>query len=53
MANENSRKLTSDEVNALMEGLSSGNITEQGAGIGSNLEVAPFTFGTDDLSLNG
>ena len=53
MANENSRKLTSDEVNALMEGLSSGDITEQNSGIGSNLEVAPFTFGTDDLSLMG
>ena len=53
MANENSRKLTSDEVDALMDGLSSGEIKQQGSGIGSNLEVAPFTFGTDDLSLMG
>ena len=53
MANENSRKLTSDEVDALMDGLSSGEIKEQGKGIGSNLEVAPFTFGADDLSLMG
>ena len=52
MANENSRKLTTDEVNALMEGLSSGEISQQGSGIGSNLEVSPFTFGADDLSLN-
>ena len=53
MANENSRKLTSDEVNALMEGLSSGDISQQSSGIGGNLEVSPFTFGTDDLSLLG
>ncbi len=53
MAKDNSRKLTTDEVNALMEGLSSGDITEQSTGIGGNLEVAPFTFGTDDLSLMG
>ena len=53
MSNDNSRKLTSDEVNALMEGLSSGDITDQNSGIGSNLEVSPFAFGTDDLSLMG
>ena len=45
--------LTTDEVNALMEGLSSGDISDQNTGIGSNLEVSPFTFGTDDLSLMG
>ena len=53
MSNDNSRKLTSDEVNALMEGLSSGDITDQNSGVGSNLEVSPFAFGTDDLSLMG
>ena len=46
-----SRKLTTDEVNALMEGLSSGDV---GGELGrKDLEVAPFSFGTDDLSLMG
>ena len=53
MSNDNSRKLTADEVNALMDGLSSGDISDQNTGIGSNLEVSPFAFGTDDLSLMG
>ena len=53
MANENSRKLTSDEVNALMEGLSTGDISGQSSGVGGDLDVAPFAFGTDDLSLMG
>ena len=52
MTSENSRKLTTDEVNALMEGLSTGEVTKQ-TGIGNDLEVAPFSFGTDDLSLMG
>ena len=47
-----SRKLTTDEVNALMEGLSKGDVSGE-AGVGKDLEVAPFSFGTDDLSLNG
>ena len=47
-----SRKLTTDEVNALMEGLSKGDVSAE-AGIGKDLEVAPFSFGTDDLSLMG
>ena len=42
MSNDNSRKLTTDEVNALMDGLSSGDISDQNTGIGSNLEVSPF-----------
>ena len=49
---ENSRKLTSDEVNALMEGLSSGDLSGS-SGVGKDLEVSPFAFGTDDLSLMG
>jgi len=53
LSSDSSRKLTSDEVNALMEGLSSGDISDQNTGIGSNLEVSPFAFGTDDLSLMG
>ena len=52
MSQENSRKLTTDEVDALMEGLSSGDVSGQ-TGVGNELEVAPFTFGTDDLSLMG
>lgn len=52
MANETSRKLTTDEVDALMEGLSSGDFGDQ-SGVGGDLEVAPFSFGTDDLTLMG
>ena len=52
MANESSRKLTTDEVDALMEGLSSGELGDQ-SGVGGDLEVAPFSFGTDDLTLMG
>ncbi len=52
MANETSRKLTTDEVDALMEGLSSGDLGDQ-SGVGGDLEVAPFSFGTDDLTLMG
>ena len=47
-----SRKLTTDEVNALMDGLSKGDVTGS-SGVGQDLEVAPFSFGTDDLSLMG
>ena len=49
---ENSRKLSTDEVNALMEGLSSGDVSGS-SGVGTELEVAPFSFGADDLSLMG
>ena len=49
---ENSRKLTSDEVNALMDGLSSGEMNVS-TGVGKDLDVAPFSFGSDDLSLMG
>ena len=52
MANDNSRKLTADEVNALMDGLSSGDVSGQ-TGVGNDLDVAPFSFGTDDLTLMG
>ena len=52
MSKENSRKLTTDEVNALMDGLATGEV-QKSEGIGNELEVAPFNFGTDDLSLMG
>ncbi len=48
-----SKKLTSDEVNALMEGLQSS--SQQGASVdvATSNEVRPFAFGEDDLSLMG
>ena len=47
-----SKKLTSDEVNALMEGLQD---SPQGLNIdvSSSDDVRPFAFGEDDLSLMG
>ena len=48
-----SRKLSSDEVDALIEGLQ----TDEGDNNSSNLSnqdnVRPFKFGTDDLTLLG
>ena len=41
-----SRKLTTDEVNALMDGLSSGAMSGE-TGVGKDLEVSTFSFGTD------
>ena len=45
------RKLSSDEVNALIEGL--GSETDSSASGGELEEVVPFEFGADDLSLLG
>jgi flagellar motor switch protein FliM len=45
------RKLSSDEVNALIEGL--GSDTDSPATSGTENEVVPFEFGSDDLSLLG
>ena len=45
------RKLSSDEVNALIEGL--GSDTASPAAPGETDEVVPFEFGSDDLSLLG
>ena len=47
-----SRKLSTDEVDALMAGLQSGVISTEG-NIGPEAEVRPFVFGSDDLSLLG
>ena len=47
-----SRKLSSDEVSALMEGLQSGEITTN-SGINNDVEVSDFTFGSDNLELLG
>ena len=47
-----SRKLSSDEVSALMEGLQSGEITAN-SGINNDVEVTDFTFGSDNLELLG
>ena len=43
-----SRKLSSDEVSALMEGLQSGEITAN-SGLNNDVEVTDFTFGSDNL----
>ena len=45
------RKLSSDEVNALIDGL--GAETNAPSGIMDGDEVRPFQFGSDDLSLLG
>ena len=47
-----SRKLSSDEVSALMEGLQSGEIASN-SGINNDVEVSDFTFGSDNLELLG
>jgi flagellar motor switch protein FliM len=47
-----SRKLSSDEVSALMAGLQSGDINAN-SGINTDIEVTDFTFGSDNLELLG
>jgi flagellar motor switch protein FliM len=47
-----SRKLSSDEVSALMEGLQSGEISAN-SGINNDVEVSNFTFGSDNVELLG
>ena len=47
-----SKKLTSDEVNALMEGLNEAS-SPVGIDMSQSDEVRPFAFGEDDLSLMG
>ena len=47
-----SRKLSSDEVSALMEGLQSGEITAN-SGLNNDVEVTDFAFGSDNLELLG
>ena len=47
-----SRKLSSDEVSALMEGLQSGDIPAN-SGLNNDIEVTDFTFGSDNLELLG
>ena len=50
---EPSRKLSSDEVTALMEGLKTGDLSKSTIKSGKDVEVKPFTFGSDDLTLLG
>ena len=52
MTNNTSRKLSSDEVSALMEGLQSGDISSN-SGVNNDVEVTDFTFGSDNLELLG
>ena len=47
-----SRKLSSDEVSALMEGLQSGEISTN-SGVNNDIEATDFTFGSDNLELLG
>ena len=47
-----SRKLSSEEVSALMEGLKSGEINS-GYVLNNDIEVTSFTFGSDNLELMG
>ena len=49
---EPSRKLSSEEVNALMEGLKSGDLSASTTiKDGKEVEYKTFSFGTDDLSF--
>ena len=51
---EPSRKLSTEEVNALMEGLRSGDLsTSTSLKDSSAIEYKTFNFGSDDLSLLG
>ena len=47
-----SRKLSSDEVSALMDGLQNGEISTN-AGVNNDIEVTDFKFGSDNLELLG
>lgn len=48
-----SRKLTSEEVEALIEGLGDGATSGPTMVLGTGAEVRPFRFGSDDMSLLG
>ena len=50
-----SRKLSTDEVNALLEGLEASTSSQGGAGIdlAESSDVRQFSFGSDDLSVLG
>ena len=51
---EPSRKLSSEEVNALMDGLKSGDLSAStSVKDGAEIEYKKFNFGSDDLSLLG
>ena len=48
-----SKKLTSDEVNALIDGLGDDSSTASMGDDDGHVDVRPFSFGSDDLSLLG
>ena len=51
---EPSRKLSTEEVNALMDGLKSGDLSAStSVKDGTDIEYKKFNFGSDDLSLLG
>ena len=45
-----SRKLSSDEVDALIEGLQTDGDTPSGSDVSDAENVRPFKFGSDDLT---
>ena len=49
---EDSRKLSTDEVSALMAGIESGELGEA-TGIGKDLDVKPFNLGENDATFLG
>lgn len=48
-----SKKLTSEEVNALIDGLDDNDGGSSIVSMGEEVDVKPFSFGSDDLSLLG
>ena len=48
-----SKKLTSEEVNALIDGLDGNGGGSSIVSMGEEVDVKPFSFGSDDLSLLG
>ena len=48
-----SKKLTSEEVNALIDGLDGNGAGSSIVSMGEEVDVKPFSFGSDDLSLLG
>ena len=48
-----SKKLTSEEVNALIDGLDGNGEGSSIVSMGEEVDVKPFSFGSDDLSLLG
>ena len=50
---EASRKLSTEEVSALMDGLKTGDLSSSTIKNSKDVEVKVFSFGSDDLTLLG